>query len=295
MLFGIAAYTMWGLFPLYWPLLEPAGVLEILSHRVVWSALFMMLLVALTRRAGSLRALTKDRRKAAILLIAAILISFNWGVYIWAVNHDHVIESSLGYFINPLINVLLGVLLLGEQLRLRQWAALAVAAVGVVVLAVDARALPWIALVLAGSFGFYGLLKKWADAGAIESLTLETLFLIPAGMIFLLANAARGNGHFLGEGADHSLLFVGIGITTAIPLLCFGAAATRIPLSTLGLLQYIGPTLQFVIGVALLKEQMSGGRWIGFTLVWIALAAFTMESLHHRRSNARPLAAMQSQ
>lgn len=286
-LLGVAAYLMWGLFPLYWPLLEPAGAVEILGHRVLWSAVFMVLLVLALGYLPRLRALLGNRRKTLLLVAAAVVITLNWGTYIWGVNNHHVVETSLGYFINPLVTVLAGVVLLGETLRRAQWVAVGVAFAGVVLLTVDTGRPPWIALVLALSFATYGLLKKQANAGAVESLTVETVVLAPVALCFLALNAARGDGHFVGYGAGHTLLFAATGVVTALPLLCFGGAAIRIPLSTLGLLQYITPVVQFLLGVTVGGELMSTGRWAGFTLVWLALILFTVESLrHHRRTLA---------
>jgi len=285
LLFGIVAYSLWGLFPLYWPLLEPAGAVEILGHRIFWSVLVMLLLVAVVRRGPQLRAIARDRRTRLLLIAAALIITLNWGTYIWGVNNGHVVETSLGYFINPLVTVLMGVLILGERLRGLQWAAMALATLAVVILTVDYGRPPWVALVLAFSFGTYGLLKKFANAGAIESLTLETMVLAPFALGFLLLLSARGESHFTGYGGSHVLLLAGTGVVTAVPLICFGAAATRVTMTSLGLLQYLAPTLQFAIGVALLHEGMTGARWVGFGLVWVALAVFTFESAaQHRRS-----------
>jgi chloramphenicol-sensitive protein RarD len=276
---------MWGLFPLYWPLLEPAGAVEILAHRIAWSAVAMVLLVVVLRRTGQLAALFRDRRRRLLLVAAAVVITANWGTYIWGVNNGHVVETSLGYFINPLVTVLMGVLLLGERLRRTQWGALVLATVAVVVLTADYGRPPWVALVLAFSFGTYGLLKKTANAGAVESLTLETVVLGPFAAGFLLVLTEHGDGHFADHGIGHSLLLMGTGVVTAIPLICFGGAAIRIPMTVLGLLQYLAPILQFAIGVGVRHESMSGPRWVGFALVWVALVAFTVESVtHHRRS-----------
>ncbi len=292
-LLGIAAYALWGLFPLYWPLLEPAGAVEILGHRIVWSALVMLVLVVVLRRRSTLTAILRNRRTTGILVLAAVVITFNWGTYIWGVNHGHVVETSLGYFINPLVTVLMGVLILRERLRGVQWLALGVASLAVVVLTVDYGRPPWVALILAFSFGTYGLLKKFANSGAVESLTLETIVLAPFALSFLLVLAAQGDGNFTGHGADHMGLIAVSGVVTAIPLICFGAAATRVPMTTLGLLQYLAPIIQFFIGVAVRHEDMSGTRWAGFALVWVALVVFTIESLaHHRRSLGRSAEAV---
>jgi chloramphenicol-sensitive protein RarD len=277
-LYGVAAYLLWGLFPLYWPLLEPAGAVEILAHRVAWSVLTMVVVVAASRRLPELRALFLRHRARNLLTVAAVLIAVNWGTYIYGVNNHRVVETSLGYFINPLVTVLMGVLVLQERLRRWQWIAVGIATVAVVGLAVEYGHPPWIALVLAFSFGTYGLAKKQADVDAVESLTFETLVLAPVALGYLFWLGASGDSHFTGHGAGHVLLLASSGIVTAIPLLCFGAAAIRVPMTTLGLLQYMTPSLQFVLGVTLLGEHMSTMRWVGFALVWVALAIFTVDA-----------------
>ncbi|MET3961348.1 chloramphenicol-sensitive protein RarD [Marmoricola sp. OAE513] len=284
---GAAAYLLWGLFPLYWPLLEPAGALEILSHRIAWSVITMTAVLLLTSRVPFFRALLADRRARALLVLAAVVIAVNWGTYIWGVNHHRVVETSLGYFINPLVTVLMGVLILGERLRRLQWIALAVAAVAVVGLTVEYGRPPWVALILAFSFGTYGLAKKQAGVEATESLTFETLVLAPVAVGYLIWAGTRGESHFLTDGTGHALLMVLTGVVTAVPLLFFGVAAIRVPMTTLGLLQYLAPFIQFVLGVTFLDEHMSAMRWAGFLLVWIALVLFTVDSLrHHRRTRA---------
>jgi chloramphenicol-sensitive protein RarD len=287
---GAAAYTMWGLFPLYWPLLEPAGAVEILAHRVAWSMLTMVVLVVAVRRGSQMRALLADPRTRGILALAAVVIAVNWGAYIWGVNNGHVVETSLGYFINPLVTVLMGVLVLQERLRPLQWAALGLAAPAVVGLTLEYGRPPWVALVLAFSFGSYGLAKKKANAGAVESLTFETMVLAPVAVAYIVYLVATGSSHFGGYGAGHVALLVGTGIITAIPLICFGAAATRVSMTTLGLLQYLAPTIQFALGVVVFGEPMPALRWVGFALVWLALAIFTVESVNHRRRQLRLVA-----
>lgn len=287
LLLGIAAYTMWGAFPLYWPLLEPAGAFEILAHRVLWSFLVMGLLVLVLRRTAHFRAILADRRVLLVLSGAALVVSVNWVTYIWAVNNDHVVESSLGYFINPLVSVLMGIVILGEELRPLQWVAVGVALVAVSVLALDYGRLPWIALVLAFSFGTYGLAKKVADVGAVESLALETLLIAPFAAAYVVWLANQGRSTFLTEGPGHVALLATTGVVTAVPLICFGAAATRIPLVAIGLLQYLAPIFQFALGVLWFHEPMSAGRWAGFVLVWVALAMFTTEAIRHRRNQLR--------
>lgn len=290
---GVAAYVMWGAFPLYFPLLEPAGAIEILAHRIVWSALTTGLLVVLLRRTPQLRALVRDRRTLLLLTLAAATITVNWATYIWGVTNDRVVETSLGYFINPLVTVLMGVLLLGERLRPLQWVAMGVAAAAVGVLTWDYGRLPYVALVLALSFGTYGLAKKTAAVGAVESLTLETALIAPFAAAYLGWLIATGGSHLGGHGAGHVLLLMSAGIVTAVPLICFGAAATRVSMVTLGLLQYLAPVLQFGLGVLWFHEDMTPGRWAGFLLVWVALVLFTAEALGHHRRQLR-LAAVAS-
>jgi len=286
-LYGVACYVLWGLFPLYWPLLEPAGAVEILAHRIVWSLLTMGVLVVALGRTAAFRRVVAQRRVALLLTLAAALITVNWAVYIWGVNNGHVVETALGYFINPLVTVLMGVFILGERLRPWQWAAMCVAVLAVVVLTAGYGGLPWVALVLAFSFGSYGLCKKQAGAPAIESVTFETMAIGPIALGYLLWLGADGESAFAAHGVAHALLFATTGIVTAVPLICFGGAAIRVPMVTLGLLQYLTPTLQFLLGVLYFHEDMPAGRWIGFALVWVALALFTVDSLRHRRRAQR--------
>jgi chloramphenicol-sensitive protein RarD len=287
---GAAAYTMWGLFPLYWPLLEPAGAVEILAHRVAWSMVTMVALVLVVRRGPQLRALLANPRTRGILTLAAVVIAVNWGTYIWGVNNGHVVETSLGYFINPLVTVLMGVVILDERLRRLQWAALGIAALAVVGLTLEYGRPPWVALVLAFSFGSYGLAKKKANAGAVESLTFETMVLAPVAVGYIAFLVATGASEFGPNGPGHVALLVGTGVITAIPLICFGAAATRVSMTTLGLLQYLAPTIQFALGVLVYDEPMPALRWVGFGLVWLALVIFTVESVNHRRRQLRLVA-----
>jgi chloramphenicol-sensitive protein RarD len=286
-LLGVAAYVMWGMFPLYWPLLEPAGAFEILAHRVLWSCITMFVLLFVLRRTSHLKRVWRDRRVRVLLTVAAAVISVNWATYIWGVNNGRVVETSLGYFINPLVTVLMGVLILHERLRPLQWVAMGIATSAVVVLTLDYGRLPYVALVLAVSFGSYGLCKKTANVGATESLTLETAVIAPVALAYVLVLGASGSSNFGDHGAGHTLLFLSTGIVTAIPLICFGGAATRVSMVTLGLLQYLAPILQFALGVLWYHEDMPAGRWIGFVLVWIALAIFTVEAINHRRRQLR--------
>ena len=288
LLYGVAAYLIWGAFPLYFPLLEPAGAAEILAHRVTWSLLTMLLIVVLSRRLPQVRALLRRHRARNLLTLAAVVIAVNWGTYIWGVNNHRVVETSLGYFINPLVTVLMGVVVLRERLRRWQWVALGIAFVAVLGLTVDYGHPPWVAVTLAFSFGTYGLAKKQAGVEAVESLTYETLVLVPIALGYLIWLGGSGSGHFVGHGPGHAFLLVSTGIVTAVPLLCFGAAAIRVPMTTLGLLQYLAPVLQFLLGVTVLDEHMSAMRWAGFGLVWLALAIFTWEAIsHHRRQQLR--------
>jgi chloramphenicol-sensitive protein RarD len=287
MILGLLAWAMWGFFPLYWPLLEPAGAVEILAHRIFWSMVVMLAAVVVLRRRAVVRATLADRRTRLLLCLAAVLITVNWGTYIYGVNSHHVVETSLGYFINPLVSVLMGVVVLGERLRRLQWAALALAAVAVLALTIEYGHPPWIALVLAFSFGSYGLAKKKANAGAVESLVIETLVVSPAALGYIAFLTVTGASTFATEGAGHATLLVGTAVITVVPLLCFGGAATRIPLSTLGLMQYLTPTVQFLLGILFFHEPMPALRWVGFSLIWLALALFTAETLRQRRRQLR--------
>jgi chloramphenicol-sensitive protein RarD len=275
---------MWGLFPLYWPLLEPAGAIEILAHRICWSLLVMLVLVLAVRRTSQVRAVLRDPRTRTILAFAAVVITINWGTYIWGVNHKHVVETSLGYFINPLVTVLMGVFILGETLRRLQWVALGLATLAVIGLTVEYGRPPWVALVLAFSFGSYGLAKKKANTGAVESLTVETMVLSPVALGYIVWLSVTGSSNFANHGGGHALLLAGTGVVTAIPLICFGASATRVTMTTLGMLQYLAPTLQFALGVFLFGEPMPPLRLAGFGVVWLSLAIFTLEAVNHRRS-----------
>ncbi len=284
---GASAYILWGTFPLYWTLLEPGGAVEILAHRVVWSLLTMVAILVLWHRVPQLKALLRDRRRLLLLTGAAVVISINWGGYIWGVNNGRVVETSLGYFINPLVTVLMGVLVLGERLRRLQWVAMGIALVAVVVLTVDYGRPPWVALVLAFSFGTYGLAKKQAAVGAVESITFETVVLAPVALAYILWLSATSQSNFGTHGVGHALLFTTTGIITAVPLMLFGAAAIRVSMVSLGLLQYLAPTIQFALGILVFREAMPASRWIGFALVWVALVLFTVETVNHRRRQLR--------
>ena len=284
--FGVSAYLCWGFFPLYWPLLDPAGPLEALAHRVVWSVVFVAVLLTITHRWRQFLEIARQPRLVALLFAASIFIAINWGTFIYGVTNEKVIETSLGYFINPLVTVLVGVFVLGERLRRLQWVAVGMGTVAVAVLTLDYGRLPLVALSVAFSFAAYGYIKKKVDLGTVEGLGMETLLLTPFALAFLGWLAIDGSMAFGHEGWGNALLLAGTGVVTAIPLLLFGAAATRLNLTTIGLLQYLGPALQFVFGLLVFKEAMTSARWGGFALVWLALALFTVDALRHRR---RPL------
>lgn len=287
--YGAAAYILWGAFPLYFPLLEPAGTLEILGMRMAWSLGAMLVVLGVTRGFGRARAVARNRRQLGLLTLAALFVSCNWGTYIYGVNTGHVVETSLGYFINPLFTILLGVLVLHERLRRTQWAAVGIGATAVVVIAVDYGRPPWIALILAFSFGMYGFVKKRANVGAVESLAVETVVQLPIAAALIAIVSVQGNLVF-GTRTPTSILLVGTGVVTVIPLLFFAAGTRRLPLSILGLLQYLAPVLQFAVGVGIRHEKLPVAELIGFCLVWLALIVLTVDSLrsqHHARQLSR--------
>lgn len=275
------AYACWGLFPLYFKALETVPPAEMLAHRVAWSLVFLAAVLATLGRWGWLAPALRDRRVLRSFAASAALIAVNWFVYIWAVVHGRVVEASLGYFINPLVNVLVGALVLHERLRRAQWAGVALAAVGVAWIGWDAGALPWIALLLAGSFSCYGLLRKTAPLGALEGLAIETLLIAPFAVALLAWLALQDRSAFVQAAVGTQWLIAAAGPLTAIPLLLFAAGARRIPFSLLGLLQYIGPTLQLAVGVLLFGEPFGPGRAAGFALIWLALALYSAEAWLH--------------
>jgi chloramphenicol-sensitive protein RarD len=280
---GVTAYTIWGLFPLYWTLLAAAGALEALAHRMLWSLVVMFGVLAATGRLRTARAVLASRRRLGLLAAAAVLIAVNWGTYIWAVNHGRVVETALGYFTGPLVSVLIGVLVLGERLRVAQWVAVGLGATAVVVLAVGYGQVPWVALVLAISFSSYGFVKKLADVPALESVGIEAaLTLVPA-LAYVCVLEATGAGTFFSLGVGHALLLIGGGVVSTVPLLAFGGAAVRIPLSVIGLLQYLTPSLQFTFGVLVFHEQMPLERWLGFGIVWLGLIVLTVDGMRAAR------------
>lgn len=284
-LLGATAYALWGLFPLYWSLLGAAGALETLAHRMVWSLVAVCVVLGWTGRFSSMRAVLASRRKLGLLAVAALLLAFNWGTYIWGVTHGRVVETALGYFTGPLVSVLIGVLLLRERLRVAQWVAVVLGAAAVVVLTAGYGQVPWVALVLAFSFSTYALVKKLADVPAVESVGIEAgITLVPALAYIVLVEAA-GSGTFVSLGLGHTLLLVGGGVVSTIPLIAFGGAAVRIPLSMIGLLQYLAPVLQFTFGVLVFHELMPPQRWLGFAIVWLGLAVLTVDGMRGSRTS----------
>ncbi|MFH7337792.1 EamA family transporter RarD [Streptomyces sp. KHY 26] len=291
---GFAAYGMWGLVPLFWPLMKPAGAMEILAHRMVWSLIFVAAALLFVRRWAWAGELLRQPRRLALVVVAAAVITINWGVYIWAVNAGHVVEASLGYFINPLVTIAMGVLLLKERLRPVQWAAVATGFAAVVVLTIGYGRPPWISLCLAFSFATYGLVKKKVALGGVESLAAETAIQFLPALGYLLWLGAHGGSSFTTEGAGHAALLASTGLVTALPLVCFGAAAIRVPLSTLGLLQYLAPLFQFVLGILYFHEAMPPERWAGFALVWVALLLLTANALHSARRSKKAVDALEA-
>jgi chloramphenicol-sensitive protein RarD len=276
LLFGISAYIIWGLLPLYWKLVEEAGAYEILAHRGIWSLLICVSLLALRKQLKSAYEMVRSPRTFSLLFLASGLLTINWGVYIWSVTVNRVVEAALGYYITPLINVTFGVLLLREKLRPAQWIAVALAAAGVVILTLGYGSLPWIALVLAISWGSYSLIKKSLNLGALETLSLETLFAFLPNLVFLLIIQGNGSAEF-GSTWTISILLFGAGAATVIPLLLFNGSTTRLPLSTVGLLQYITPTIMFFIGIFINDEEISMTKVLGFAFIWLALAVLSRD------------------
>lgn len=285
LLAGVGAYLIWGVVPLYWQLLKPASAPEILAHRVVWSLGLLLVIVYFRNLMVEVKAALADKQKMLLLFFASILITINWGVFIWAVNNGHVIETSLGYFINPLVSVALGVIVLKEKLRILQKVAVGFTFIAVTFLTITLGHPPYIALSLAFSFGFYGLVKKMANVDAIPSLTVETLMLTPFFSAFLFYLNSRNELSFVNHGPTHSFWLATAGIVTVVPLLLFGTAVVRIPLVVIGLLQALGPILQFILGYLVFDEPMSPARWIGFLIVWLAVSVFSYDAIKTYRSN----------
>ena len=279
--FGAGAFLLWGLFPAFFGLLDFAGPLEVLAHRVVWTLAVMLVVMSVAGRLRGLRGM--GLRTWLLVAAASAAISINWGVYVYGVTTDQVVQCALGYFINPLVSVLLGVVIFRERLNRAQFAAIGLAVTAVVVLTVDYGRPPWIALTLACSFATYGLVKKVVPLDPLRSLTAEGLVAVPVALVYLAAIGATGDGSFVADGAGRTLLLLACGPITTLPLLLFGAAAQRLPLVTMGIIQYLTPALQMAWGVAIVHEDMPASRWIGFVLIWFALAVFTTDMVRRVR------------
>jgi len=286
---GIAAYALWGFFPIYWKFLYEVPALQVIGHRIGWSFILLIVFVFVTRQWNDFRVAALTPKVIGTYAIASVLLTINWLVYVWGVNSGFIVETSLGYFINPLLSVLLGVIFLRERLRPTQWIPVAIAAVGVIYLTLVYGRLPWIALTLAFSFGFYGFVKKLAPLGSLYGLTLETGIVFPVALIYLLVVELNGTGAFIHENAVTTLLLIGAGAVTTIPLLMFASAAKQIPLSVVGLLQYIAPTIQFLIGIFIYKEPFDRSHLIGFGIVWVALIIFWIENFLAHRMPVEPI------
>lgn len=278
-IYALLAYIIWGLFPAYWKQISAVPATQIIGHRIVWSFLFMLALTTASKGTGRLKAILADKRTVGVYSLVGALLAGNWLTYVWAVNNGHVVEASLGYFISPLLNVLLGLLVLKERLYPRQWAAIALATAGVVYLTATYGRLPWIALLLAGTFGLYALLTKTAALDAAEGLTLATGAVFLPALAFLIWQEAQGKGAFLHAGIKTSLMLAGGGAVTAVPLLLFMLGVRRAPLSVVGLLQYVAPSLQFLLGVFAYGENFTAQHLVGYALVWAALAIFGADAL----------------
>jgi len=289
---GLAAYAMWGFFPIYWKLLHEVPALQVIGHRISWSFILLIAVILFTKQWQEFRSVALVPKVIGIYALAGVLLSINWLVYVWGVNSGFIVETSLGYFINPLISVLLGVLFLRERLRTMQWVAVGLAAAGVIYLTFTYGRPPWIALSLAFSFGIYGFVKKMAPLGSLYGLTLETALVSPLALIYLLFVQFAGTGAFLHQGSLTDFLLIGTGAVTSIPLLMFASAARQIPLTMIGILQYIAPTLQFLIGVFLYHEPFDQSRLVGFSLVWLALMVFWVENYLANRVPVEPIPEM---
>jgi len=274
--YALGAYVFWGLFPIYWKLLADIPAVQLLGHRIAWS-FFLLIIIVLIARQGKVFWKALNPRVVLIYSAAAVLIALNWLTYVWAVGAGYIVETSLGYFINPLLSVFLGVIFLRERLRPLQWLPIGLAATGVLYLTFAYGSLPWVALTLAVTFGLYGLVKKIAPLGALHGLTLETGILFLPAVIFLMYSESSGTGAFLHSPTYQNMMLVGAGLVTVVPLILFASAAQRIPLSLMGILQYINPTMQFLLGVLVYKEPFDHHRLIGFGVVWVALILFGLE------------------
>ncbi len=291
-LYGIVTYILWGFFPIYWKFLHQVPALQVIGHRISWSFILLVAILLVTRQWKDFQSTALKPKVLGIYAIAGVLLTINWLVYVWGVNAGFIVETSLGYFINPLLSVLLGVVFLRERLRPMQWVPVGIAAIGVIYLTFVYGRLPWIALALAFSFGFYGFVKKLSPLGSLYGLTLETGIVFPIALIYLLFVEVNGTGAFAHDSAFVTALLIGAGAVTTIPLLLFASAAKQIPLSLVGLLQYIAPTLQFLIGVFLYKEPFDQSHLIGFGIVWVALIIFVVENYLAHRVPVEPIPEM---
>lgn len=291
LLYGIAAYGLWGLLPLYWHLLQATAPGEVLAQRMVWSLPTAAVLLAVLRRWSWIRPLLRQPKKLGLVVLASAVISANWGLFIWSVSVGKVIESSLGYFINPLVSIAFGVLLLRERLRPAQWAAVALGAIAVAVLSIAYGQVPWLSIALALCFATYGLIKKRLELNGVDGFSAETAVQFLPALSFLIYLGVTGHSSFTTDGLGHALLLAVSGLVTAVPLILFGSAAVRLPLSTIGLLQYLAPLFMFVIGLLAFHEEMPPERWAGFGLVWAALAVLTWDALRTARRGRAELRA----
>lgn len=289
MIWGWLAYGMWGMFPAFFPLLKPAQPLEILSHRFLWTFVFMGIVLALIRSLKKLKTLTA--KEWLLVTVAAVVISVNWGVYVYAVNNDHVADAALGYFINPLVSVMLGVVVLKESLRRLQIVSVGLAVVAVLIMTLMLGNPPWISLLLAFSFGIYGLVKKQVTLSPQISLMAETMVLAPVGLAYVIWLQTQGSNTFVQDGPSHAVLLMLAGVVTALPLLCFARAAHEMTLTSLGMIQYITPMLQIVWAVFVTHEFIETGRWVGFSIIWVALAIFVFDLAMNARRNRAARAA----
>ena len=291
-LYGIGAYVLWGFFPIYWKFLHQVPALQVIGHRIAWSFVVLIIFVVAAKQWQEFRSAAFSAKIIGIYTIAAVLLSVNWLIYVWGVNAGFIVETSLGYFINPLLSMLMGMIFLRERLRLPQWIPVTLAAIGVIYLTLVYGRLPWIALALAFSFGFYGLVKKLTPLGSLYGLTLETGILFVPALVFLTFEEITGTGAFAHDGTFVTSLLIGAGVVTTIPLLMFASAAQSIPLTMVGVLQYIAPTIQFLIGVFLYKEPFDKAHFIGFSIVWVALISFWIENYVAHRAPLEPLAEL---
>lgn len=287
MLFGIAAYGIWALFPFYFRAVDYLSAIEIVANRVVWSFLLLLLIITVTRGWGSLGRLAANRRELALVALGSVFIAANWSAYVVAISTNHALQASLGYFISPLVIVAMGVVLLKERLRAGQWIAVAFGAIAVIVLTISYGSLPWIALILAFSWATYGFIKKFVGWGAVESLTVETGVLTPLAIVIVIVMMTQGAAQTFSSGSSTLLLLMLAGPVTTVPLLLFTGAANRLPYSTLGILQYITPIGLFIVGVGFFHESMSPTRWAGFALIWCALVVFTIDARRHSSQESR--------